>query len=707
MKKKITNRQKDIIVILASSPENKPITMSKIANLLSLSTRTVLREMDIIENWLTENDFKFVKKPGVGLILNESEENKRFLLELIDQEKIEKSYTENERKLIILAKLFSSSEPIKAIYFIKTLKISDNILNQDFNNVSSWLLNFNISLIRKPGIGAFLKYDEKYFRSAYVSLIYEYYGEKDFLKILQNINENIIYIKNVGNLIDKKMIKLLDEEILSQVMKILERNIQQNNINLSDNAYIELLFHISLAIKRIKTNQNITMTTEYLKEVSLMSQFELAKKIASSLEEVFKVIMTDSEIGFITIHLRASKLRITEENKDFIINDIEFLNIAKKLIKLVEEDLKIFLVEDERFLKDLINHLVPSICRIDVGMKIRNPFLNEVKTEYIEIYLSVYKNIEFIKEIFNIAIIPEEEIAYIAMHFVAAIERALMKININIVISCPTGIGTSSVLKQKLKEKFYNLNILETISSLKIDENYLKNKNIDLIISTVELKTLLPHICVTPLLTFEDEKIIKKIVLSIASEKISEKNKSIASSEKINVYYGKELLEIMEIGKGTIEFLEEFELLEELELSNLEELIDFSCKLFVENELMVKKLYKDLKNRLSIHFPFFEEIDILLLHCATDTVNSMKISVIRLKNPIKYEGKLIKYTLFMLLPKNAKMYEQQILSEISSSLLKDISFINNIKFTNKDKILNNLKNIILKYYYSKIKQLNL
>ena len=38
--------------------------------------------MPQIERWLSENEFKFIRKPGVGLVLDESLENQKKILKL-------------------------------------------------------------------------------------------------------------------------------------------------------------------------------------------------------------------------------------------------------------------------------------------------------------------------------------------------------------------------------------------------------------------------------------------------------------------------------------------------------------------------------------------------------------------------------------------------------------------------------------------------
>lgn len=706
MKKTITNRQKEIIIILATSFNDEVITMSKIAKILGLSTRTVLREMNIIEDWLIKNDFNLIKKPGIGLIIDESEENKKYILELINQEKVEKSFTEEERKFLILSNLLSTNEPIKTRYFQKNLKVSENILNLDFKNVQNWLSNFNINLVKKQGIGCYLEGDERNFRTAYVSLIYEFYNETEFLSIFDNTKKNNNIIKNY---IAKSVIEILDKNTITRIIKILDKNIKESNINISDNSYIELLINISLAIKKIINNEKIFFEKAYFEGIDKIYQFKIAKKIAEDLEKEFDINIPIDEVVCIAINLKASKLGSEELKNELMIDDTNMLDVSIKLIKLVEKEVNIILIEDKVFLKALTNHLNSSIYRMKNNMKIRNVFLKEIKSEYEELYLIISKNINFIKDLFNIKNIPEEEIAFITMHFEAAIERILLiKTNINIVISCPTGIGTSKILFQKLKDKFKNIKILQTISSLKIEDDYLNKKNVDLIISTVKLDTSLNYICVSPIFTFEDEDKLKKVLLSIAKDKL--KNSNINKDfidNKEELIKEKDLFDIMNIGKEILELLNNFELLENVNINSLDELIHFSSNLFSDNKENVNLLYSDIKKRVSISFPYFEEIDMLFLHCLSEAVYFVKLAVIRLDKAIFYDNKKIEYIFVMIIPKNYYEYQQQILSEISYNLVDNENLINSFKFLNREEIINILKTIFLKYFSNKLKNLEI
>ena len=73
-KSQLTERQKSIIQILTKSSAARPITVGMISEDMGVSSRTILREIPTVEQWLTQNDFHLIRKPSVGLILDESVE---------------------------------------------------------------------------------------------------------------------------------------------------------------------------------------------------------------------------------------------------------------------------------------------------------------------------------------------------------------------------------------------------------------------------------------------------------------------------------------------------------------------------------------------------------------------------------------------------------------------------------------------------------
>ena len=108
-KEQLTSRQKQIIQILTKFTASRPVTVAMISEMLGLSSRTILREIPHVEKWLAQNDFHFVRKPGVGLILNESVENQKLILELLEVESVTNNYSKDERCRRILGELLQQS----------------------------------------------------------------------------------------------------------------------------------------------------------------------------------------------------------------------------------------------------------------------------------------------------------------------------------------------------------------------------------------------------------------------------------------------------------------------------------------------------------------------------------------------------------------------------------------------------------------------
>ena len=385
-KKKLMSRQKQIIQILTKSTNKNPITISTIAEILNVSSRTVLREMPKIEEWLDENGFNFIKKPGVGLIIDESLENQQLILELLEVENVQKEYSKEERKRIILSELLIAKEPLKLFYFTNQLKVSEGTLSNDLDGIEDWLKAFDIKLIRRQGVGIYLEGNEKNYRKVLSDILYRTLEEKELIKLLKKSLNSPSSENSLEFSIENRMLNFIDKTIIKGIEKIVSELEEKFNFKLIDSDYIGLVVHISLAVQRLRNGETISMEQDVLNELKSIEQFKTATKIAQQIEEEFDIKVPIDEIGYITMHLRGSKLRLETKNHNFSLDDVELMNIAKRLIELATDEFGFDFSTDKKLLNDLVNHMAPSLCRIKMGMDIRNPLLNQIKTEYKDIY---------------------------------------------------------------------------------------------------------------------------------------------------------------------------------------------------------------------------------------------------------------------------------------------------------------------------------
>lgn len=274
--------------------------------------------MPKIEEWLDENGFNFIKKPGVGLIIDESLENQQLILELLEVENVQKEYSKEERKRIILSELLIAKEPLKLFYFTNQLKVSEGTLSNDLDGIEDWLKAFDIKLIRRQGVGIYLEGNEKNYRKVLSDILYRTLEEKELIKLLKKSLNSPSSENSIEFSIENRMLNFIDKTIIKGIEKIVSELEEKFNFKLIDSDYIGLVVHISLAVQRIKNGEKISMDKSSLSELEILPEFAVATEITEKLEKVFTIEIPKDEIGYITMHLKGARLRLNKVENDIV-----------------------------------------------------------------------------------------------------------------------------------------------------------------------------------------------------------------------------------------------------------------------------------------------------------------------------------------------------------------------------------------------------
>ena len=153
-----------------------------------------------------------------------------------------------------------------------------------------------------------------------------------------------------------------------------------------------------------------------------------------------------------------------------------------------------------------------------------------------------------------------------------------------------------------------------------------------------------------------------------------------------------------------VEFFKLLEVHEDVDCDDIEELVNYSSFIFANDSKSALKIQRDLKRRINISTPFVDGIEIALLHCMTQEVKNIRYASIRLSKEVMIDKEnKTRYALLMLIPKEAKDYQRELLSKISENLIENDDFVNCIKYGNKEEIKENFKSIVLDFYINKMK----
>ena len=696
----ITSRVKEILRLLIGADFSNTITVNDIAEKLNVSSRTILREMPQVEKWLKSNKFNFIKKPGVGLLLDENLEGKNRLQQLLDGYYVEKQYKPEERQYLIISELMQMKEPVKLYYFTSIFGVTEGTLSNDLDKVQEWFKSHSLKLIRKPGLGIYVEGKEKDFRKAMISLLYENLDENQLLQIIKDsvggseFNKGRIQINTRNrllNLIDKSAIKKIEQS----VYKVEE----EMKLKLADSAYVGLIVHLAIALQRIKNNERITIDPLFLSELKKTSEYTIAAGLAADISNDFSLEIPEDEIGYITMHLKGSKMQANAKSEEkYMIGKYELIKIAKKMIAIAEVETGCSLLQNKNLLMGLVNHLEPVISRLKMNLDIRNPLLYKIKEAYPKIYEASIKSCKVLQELLGVEI-PESEIGYIAMHIGAAMENEgkLEGRSYRVAVACASGIGTSRLLATRLQKEFKNIQVIDVISTINIKNEWLIEKEIELIISTVSIDSPVKTVIVNPLLLEEDKSKIQMILSEI------EGNTS-AKEIKVNKHYNfkNNILTLMEYGEAFIEIMNSFYFNEEQSINNKLELIEKVSKAFLSNEDDQRILRDKLIEREKLGSTVLYGEGIILLHCRSEVIKQPQIGVIRLKNKISSEDEYeedIEVALIMLVPLEVKKTYIEVTSEISRSLIEVPEFVMSLRDGSKEQIQSQINRVFGDFYY--------
>ena len=198
--------------------------------------------------------------------------------------------------------------------------------------------------------------------------------------------------------------------------------------------------------------------------------------------------------------------------------------IIKKMISKVSKIVKTDLTRDEILYNGLLYHIKPAMYRIKNNIQITNSVFKELILAKDPVLNVVNEGIKEIEELFGVKF-PEDEIALIGFHIKASIERNTSEKTKKVILICGLGYGSSKVLEQSLKEN-YDLDIVDVLPYYLIEDTLPNYKNIDLILSTVDLKHKygdVPVVKINPLLKEDDFVKLSKYGIKKGNRKISMK----------------------------------------------------------------------------------------------------------------------------------------------------------------------------------------
>ena len=484
-------KEKDILQFLIKN-KKRFVTSKELAEYLSCSDRTIRNALKLIEKTMVIQGVQLISKQGQGYQI--FFENQGAYQEFRQTYELEEDYTKtavskgDDRLVFILNKLLFEQVPVLFDDLADELYVSRSTLSHDFKKIRVMLSEYNLSIESRANKGVYVSGEERDKRR----FIINYFLENQFFKAIH------FYVK----------FNFFDQNVpLEEFARIVLDECQEANLKLSDFVLQNLVVHIALSMIRLKSgfeikNIDCQMTDDAIER-------KVAQRILSKVSQVTNQEFPVQEIDYITLHLLA-KSQQCQKNQKNISEEVLKKSLFKTFQDLGLADIYNF-SSDFQLIEGLITHLMTLQVRLESRITLNNPLVDEIKQNYSDIFFMT-REILANMDMFIEWSISDDEIAYVSLHFLAAMERSKESTKFNILAICATGFGAAQMLRNRLETEFGNrVEVVDVIGYYELNQE--KLKGIDFIVSAVDLSNLyfqIPVFKVSVFLKSDEIEMIRK-----------------------------------------------------------------------------------------------------------------------------------------------------------------------------------------------------
>lgn len=516
-----STKEKNILQFLIKHKE-RFVTSKELAEHLSCSDRTVRNTLKLIDQTMNVQGVKLISKQGQGyqLFFENQEAYQEFRLtyelgEVYSTTSISKG---DDRLAFILNKLLFEQVPVLFDDLADELYVSRSTLSHDFKKIRRMLSEYDLSIESRANKGVYVSGEERYKRC----FIMDYFLSNQFFKTL--------HCHVQSNFFDQTL-------SLEEIARIVLEECQDAKLKLSDFVLQNLVVHIALAIVRIKSGFEIKNLSCQMSNND--TERKVAKKILARISEVSNQEFPVQEIDYITLHLLA-KSQLSQETQTKISKEEMKRSLVQTFQALGLDDIYHF-SSDFQLLEGLITHLMTLQIRLDSRITLNNPLVDEVKKNYSDIFFMTKEILENMGTFSQVSI-SDDEIAYVSLHFLAAIERRKENDKFSVLAICASGFGAAQMLRNRLETEFGNrLEVVDVIGYYELNQE--KIQGIDFIVSAVDLSNLYFQVPVFTVSVFLKNDEIAQIREAMDQMQVSNHTKSSQinrSASDVKRYFSKD-----------------------------------------------------------------------------------------------------------------------------------------------------------------------
>lgn len=452
---KMDQRTRQVLIKLIEKPV---CSQSNLTNQLHLSRVQVEYVINKINEALSDEGLPPVYFDGNSFHLSET--SRLFFVDFFSGENSYRYYEmdiEERKKYIYLMLFYHYEEYLSVNHFLEALDIGKTTFINDLKRVEKELESFDIQIKYNRRKGYYLAGNESVLRYHLMKLV---------LEDLRSDNGSFLWDYFLFNesTLDK-------EQTFEQIAAELERY----SIVLVENRLLEFSYMLIFLLPHLSKEGSDFYERYNFQKLYQMKEYTFSQ----SLLEKFSI---DNE--YAVLYICGWMLGMAIGNADEEAPDSSIINeLVERIFDRFERLSGIRFKDKATVKKQVYSHFRPAYYRLFFHLPIINPLSEKTIQEYPDLFQIVKETMKPIENLFG-TMIPDEEIAFLTIHFASLIDNNdeyQVKRKVGIIV-CPNGIGSSAIIYNELKNLFPDMIFIGPIET---NEIYQKKQDYDMIFTTV------------------------------------------------------------------------------------------------------------------------------------------------------------------------------------------------------------------------------
>lgn len=467
----MNERCKEILRLLLNS-ENY-ITLPQLEEAFHISRRSIYYDLCRINEWLEDNGIKeieVVRKKGIFIDNEIKMQINQCSGNTLKKEVYILSPTERVR--VIICMIIYTRKKIYIEELMNECMVSRNTVFNDLQVVVNQLQEYNLKL--------------------------EYESKKGYQITGDVVRKRAVFLTNLHELeiaLNSGALHFLEQEEINtyfEKLKAIEGKLKTK--------YVEGTLRSLASLLPVMEQGDESLYFPNLKKEELENTKEY-----SLVQEYFPELIEKEQI-YLCLHLLGARVAIVSDDIFESEPNQTVYELTKALVAEFERVACVIFENREDLERALFVHINSSLYRYRFGIQTADVMSKDIIREYPDLFEITKIVSNYIEKQIGLPI-PDGEIAYLALHFGSHLSVAENEHqNLRILVVCANGVSTGNMIKRELQKLLPDAEIVDVLAS-----DAVKNaQNIcDVIITTVPLKSVVPVICVHPILTdMEREKIL-------------------------------------------------------------------------------------------------------------------------------------------------------------------------------------------------------